>query len=652
MIASSSSLPDDRLFELHALATASLEGELSDEQIARLERLVCDDEELRKLYVRYMYVSWSLRTWAKYPLPGDAQDGAAVPLEQATNSEADGRPASAPLALPWIDPTPSLHPSLFTLQSPFGALLFSYTVSALILGVAIVGTWAYKITFSQAIARSSQPSVQTIIGPKPESVGRITGMVDCRWANPNMKTFEESPVRLGQEYALTSGLLEITYDTGAKVILQGPVTYEVESARGGFLSLGKLTARVESRGSRVESQGPKGERTVNPTISVQETQPTASLAPRPSSLAAAGSRPSTLDSQLFFVRTPTAVVTDLGTEFGVEVTGDQGDKVHVFEGRVVVRRANTGKDDGSGSMVLSQGQSATTDGRGAVGRSSASSLEAKNLDAAFVRRMPQPFKLGVLNLLDVVCGGNGMGIATGAGIDPDTGKKASLIGSRPFSGDNRYHPTAAWNPLIDGVFIPNGRSGPVQLDSAGHVFDGFGPTSGVTHSPVWARSFGVSGEERDQNGRSWIYSAVEIWKYTPEYRGLLAMHSNVGVTFNLEAIAKAHPSVMRPIGFRANVGVAHPKGLADIWVFVDGKRKYQRAALQNKDGAVRIDVKLEANDRFLTLVVTEDNDAGRDAFDWVVFGDPVLHVAVRQPEALKADTRSNEDYADSDNTGG
>ena len=48
--------------------------------------------------------------------------------------------------------------------------------------------------------------------------------------------------------------MEITYDTGAKVILQGPVTYEVESAAGGFLSLGKLTARVgeERRGAREE----------------------------------------------------------------------------------------------------------------------------------------------------------------------------------------------------------------------------------------------------------------------------------------------------------------------------------------------------------------------------------------------------------------
>ena len=44
--------------------------------------------------------------------------------------------------------------------------------------------------------------------------------------------------------------MEITYDTGAKVILQGPVTYEVESMTAGILSLGKLTARVGEEGAR------------------------------------------------------------------------------------------------------------------------------------------------------------------------------------------------------------------------------------------------------------------------------------------------------------------------------------------------------------------------------------------------------------------
>ena len=56
--------------------------------------------------------------------------------------------------------------------------------------------------------------------------------------------------------------MEITYDTGAKVILQGPVTYEVES-NGGYLAVGKLTGKLEKKVTSGEwrvarkSQNPK-----------------------------------------------------------------------------------------------------------------------------------------------------------------------------------------------------------------------------------------------------------------------------------------------------------------------------------------------------------------------------------------------------------
>ncbi len=57
---------------------------------------------------------------------------------------------------------------------------------------------------------------------------------------------------------------------GAKVILQGPCTYEVDSPAGGFLSLGKLTARVEREKS--------GE---NPKSKIRNLRP---LSPFPSPL--------------------------------------------------------------------------------------------------------------------------------------------------------------------------------------------------------------------------------------------------------------------------------------------------------------------------------------------------------------------------------
>ena len=111
-------------------------------------------------------------------------------------------------------------------------------------------------------------------------------MVDCKWNGG-------SRVSLGQKCELASGLMEITYDTGAKVILQGPVTYEVE-ANGGYLAVGKLTGKLEKKTSDPQS-----------------------LTPNP-----------------FRIRTPTATVTDLGTEFGVEVDETGSVSTYVFAGAV------------------------------------------------------------------------------------------------------------------------------------------------------------------------------------------------------------------------------------------------------------------------------------------------------------------------------
>ena len=127
----------------------------------------------------------------------------------------------------------------------------------------------------------------------------------------------KSLVALGDNFALASGLMEITYDTGAKVILQGPVTYEVES-NGGYLAVGKLTGKLEKKVA--SGQWPVASRSEIPSPQ--------SLAPSPSS------NPQSLIPNPFVVRTPTATVVDLGTEFGVEVSRDGSLEVHVLAGEV------------------------------------------------------------------------------------------------------------------------------------------------------------------------------------------------------------------------------------------------------------------------------------------------------------------------------
>jgi hypothetical protein len=130
---------------------------------------------------------------------------------------------------------------------------------------------------------------------------------------------------------LESGVFEITYSTGAKVILQGPARFE-PAANGGFLTLGRLTGSVE--GAKKAS----------------------------TSASSAG--------VAFAIRTPKAVITDLGTEFGVEVDPAGRTISHVYRGSVEVQRI--GSHDGETKLTLREGEAVSVaddrDGRPRMSR--------------------------------------------------------------------------------------------------------------------------------------------------------------------------------------------------------------------------------------------------------------------------------------------
>ena len=86
-------------------------------------------------------------------------------------------------------------------------------------------------------------------------------MADCRWADPQDRPPQRA-VPLGRKYELASGLMEITYQTGAKVILQGPCTYEVDSASRRLPLAGQADGKSgegRGQGSGVRGRNPKSE---------------------------------------------------------------------------------------------------------------------------------------------------------------------------------------------------------------------------------------------------------------------------------------------------------------------------------------------------------------------------------------------------------
>ena len=200
----------------------------------------------------------------------------------------DQRSVAPPIIL---DLSPPLHSPVFTLHSSVGGFLFSYATSALILGLALLVGWTWKTSRERRVVQDAPLQVPGTCVTEAPLVGRITGMAGCRWSKWSVVSRQwsvvteslnlqipKSPnpnllVTLGAKYNLTSGFMEITYDTGAKVIIKGPCTYEVESASSGFLSLGKLTARVEAKGQgQVRGEG-RANRQPNPLSKRSGHQP-------------------------------------------------------------------------------------------------------------------------------------------------------------------------------------------------------------------------------------------------------------------------------------------------------------------------------------------------------------------------------------------
>ena len=312
------------LQELDLLLEQLCEDRLDEQAGQRLVELLDGSPACRRRYLDTLELHAALWTTG----------GEGLRASRTTAEAGDGLAVEGPE--PFVPPivldySSALQPSA-SLFSPGGSL-FSYAAAMLIVGIAILGAWTLKIThYGQTADTRPGPTIER---PQLVFVGRITGMDGCRWADPDTQTYIGSSVPLGRRYALSAGLMEITYLTGARVILEGPCTYKVDSDAGGYMSLGKLTARVEKS---EEGRGKGEERRLS--VSAASAKPQAANQNSPSSFILH-------PSSLFFVRTPTAVVTDLGTEFGVEVNTNGDTTSYVFQGKIMVKAGIRGfKDSG------------------------------------------------------------------------------------------------------------------------------------------------------------------------------------------------------------------------------------------------------------------------------------------------------------------
>ncbi len=288
------------------LVESLCQGEMTSEQIARLETLLRTDKGARQYYVRYLHMHASLRLFSGCE-SGKQELARLQELVQSQGSEVgpsvqESRPSASSSGesktpgasvLGFLGECVQQGASFLSKSSVF-SLLVAIGLPGLVLLLLVVGL------VDQAPVERGGP-VATVARAR-DCVGYLG---DGRTRlSPGMELAE------GQRLTLRRGLVEIEFTGGARAILEAPTAFEVRRDNAGFLQMGRLAANVPP-----QAHG-------------------------------------------FAVETPLVTVVDLGTDFGVSVAADGTAETHVFAGQIEVTTKTMPENPISLTKRLRVGQAA------------------------------------------------------------------------------------------------------------------------------------------------------------------------------------------------------------------------------------------------------------------------------------------------------
>ena len=409
-------------------------------------------------------------------------------------------------------------------------------------------------------------------------VATLTDSVDVEWADSALTIQNNDRILTNRTYFLSKGIVEIHTDRGVAFTVESPAEFEMLPNADMQLNFGRLYAHVSPQGIG------------------------------------------------FTVNTPNSKIIDLGTEFGIQTDIEGEIELHVLEGKTTLVTGSSWLDKISQTVFQKQARRVSSDGSRVEDIPVQKEMFARSIssDTKSIWRGQKS-----VSLADIVGGGNGFGSGNrGSYIDPSDGQLHIIYGDKKEGGQNletRYKPSI--NPYIDGLFVPNGQTGPNEVSSSGHLFKEVPGTTGR----YW---YGVI----SWSDKTWERSIVldEILYGVPE-QPLLLMHSNIGITFDVDAIRQVLPPDHPITEFISVYGISDAYGrkdiqpYADFWVLVDGDIRFSKQNV-TIDQVDTIRIPLSEDDRFLTLVATEGienmliDDKGEIFNDWCVWGNPVLKI--------------------------
>lgn len=287
----------------------------TDEQ-AELEQLLLSSESARERFWRHAEDTWLIRraveiTASEAVVKQPTNDALAPGSSQSTAAKSPVSRVVSPVL------------GFFARRTPL-----SMSVAALVIVALLGGMYFMAAPFYRAMLRDGKTGASSA----HQFVAQLTDDHEAMWAAGQIGTVQGAHLVVGHPMDLQQGLAEVTFVSGAQIVIEGPARVLTDGPNHCTVESGKIVGLVPA--------------------------------------AAVG----------FSVTTPYCEVVDLGTEFGISVTPGRAG-VKVFEGSVAVVSPSQQSTNDKRRVIVA--------GEGAVFDKSGLVLQAKQPDAlAFRRQIP------------------------------------------------------------------------------------------------------------------------------------------------------------------------------------------------------------------------------------------------------------------------
>jgi hypothetical protein len=278
--------------EFDPLISRYLDGSISAQELADLESRILTDSQFAIEFSRgcllHRHISELLTENSLHKILDHFATGAPVPKAMLEHLSAAGQSAASHTAAEQISKRNQQH------FADWARPRYLILAGALAIALGLIAFVATSPPATKQLSNTDDFSARVDTAP---FIATVTQVVDVIWPPTATVLRTGDVLSKGRHVSLRSGLVKVTFECGAEVVVQGPCDFELQSSMVGFLHSGRITADVPRRAFS------------------------------------------------FAIHSPKVDFVDLGTTFGVSV-GSTGDtELHVFEGEVLCSSSKQETDE-------------------------------------------------------------------------------------------------------------------------------------------------------------------------------------------------------------------------------------------------------------------------------------------------------------------